>query len=229
MKFRKHLKCYRTLYTVPGGNTTQIDTFLDSLDLPTLNEEQNQMMIADINEGELTAAIRRLKLSKSPGSDGYTAEWYKKFRNVLTPVLLLTLNWALKKAQTPPSWKEVIISTIPKEGKDKLECGSFRPISVLKKFTSIMAKRLEEFLPTMTIMTRRVLYNNAKHNTIYEGHYTLWTIYKKIKIKAVVIRVDAEKAFDSVSWDFFYRVLHRFGLHDTIIKIIKALYAKSHC
>lgn len=36
--------------------------------------------------------------------------------------------------------------------------------------------------------------------------------------------VNAEKVFDSVSWNFLYRVLHRFGLHDTIIKTIQSLY-----
>lgn len=46
------------------------------------------------------------------------------------------------------------------------------------------------------------------------------------KIKAIVISVDAEKASDLVNWDFLYRVLQKFGLHDTIIKTIQALYNK---
>lgn len=67
-------------------------------------------MADDITEGELRTAITRLKLSKSPGSDGYTSEWFKEFKGELTPTTLPTLNWVLKKAQTPPVWKEAIIS-----------------------------------------------------------------------------------------------------------------------
>lgn len=84
---------YKTLYSrVPRRNVTQIDTFLNSLELPTLNEEQNRRMTADVSEDELKTAISRLKLSKLPGSDGYTAEWFKEFRNELIPVMLPTLN-----------------------------------------------------------------------------------------------------------------------------------------
>ena len=88
-------------------------------------------MTVDITADELKVAISRLKLSKSPGSDGYVAEWYKEFKEELTPVLLSMLNWALKNPQTPPIWKEAIISAIPQEGRDKIECGSYKPISVL--------------------------------------------------------------------------------------------------
>jgi hypothetical protein len=35
-------------------------------------------MTADITQGELKNAISRLKSNKSPGLDGYTAEWYRE-------------------------------------------------------------------------------------------------------------------------------------------------------
>lgn len=49
-------------------------------------------------------------------------------------------------------------------------------------------------------------------------------IIQKNKVEAIVISVDAEKAFDSVNWVVLNRVLLRFGLHYTIIKTIRALY-----
>lgn len=49
----------------------------------------------------------------------------------LTHFMLLTLNWVLKQAQTPPTWREARISAAPKEEKEKMVCGSFRHISYI--------------------------------------------------------------------------------------------------
>ena len=109
-----------------------------------------------------------------------------------------------------------------------MECGSFRPISVLnvdyRLFTSIMAKRLKEFLLKLihNDQTGFIQHQQTQDNIRRTLH--IMDHIQKNQIEAIVISVDAEKAFDSVSWDFLYRVLHRFGLHDTIIKTIQALY-----
>jgi len=58
-------------------------------------------------------------------------------------VILPTLNWTLKKAQTPASLNEAI-SAIPKEDEDKIECG-FNIGSKYRLSASIKARRLEEF------------------------------------------------------------------------------------
>lgn len=80
-------------------------------------------------------------------------QWYKTFRIELKLYLHQIFNKALKEGQIPPTWKEATISVILKEGKDRLQCGSLRPISILnidyKLYTSILARRIEKVLPQL--------------------------------------------------------------------------------
>lgn len=63
--------------------------------------------------------------------DGFNSEWYKLMQDHLAPTLMKAFNGVLETKTIPPSWREAIISIIPKENKDKLDCGNYRPVSVL--------------------------------------------------------------------------------------------------
>lgn len=52
-------------------------------------------------------------------------------------------------------------------------------------------------------------------------------VIENIKSKgesAVLVSIDAEKAFDSVSWVFLYKVLEKFGFNKESVNCIKSLY-----
>lgn len=224
-------KFYQTLYSQQHiDNSSHIDTFLAALDLPTISAEENQQLAAAITTDEINAAISRLKANKSPGPDGFTGEWYKSLKEKLAPILLDTFNWVLRENKIPPSWKEATISLIPKEGKDLLECGSFRPISVLnidyKLFTSILTHRIDKILPMLihTDQTGFIRQRQTQDSVRRTLHIINHIIQKDTE--AMLVSLDAEKAYDSVRLSFLYKVLSKFGFHKSIIKTFQALYDK---
>lgn len=166
---------YKYLYTQPQlEDKQQIAKFLSYLKLPGLSEAQNQILTAAITEEELSSAITRLKANKSSGLDGLPAEWYRAFRIELIPSLLRACNTTLSDVKMPPSWNDAVISVFHKEGKDKLDCGLYRPISVLnvdyKLYTAILAKRLENILPQLIhndqtgFISQRQTYDNIRRS-----------------------------------------------------------------
>lgn len=139
-----------------------------------------------------------------------------------------TFNWVLKKGEIPYSLREAIISVIPKEGKDELDCSSYRPISVLNQdyrlFTAILARRIEKILPSIIQLDQTgFIKERQTQDNIRRALHVLQHI-KENHTEAVIMGMDAEKAFDSVRWDFLYSVLEKFNFHDIIIRTIQALY-----
>ena len=53
-----------------------------------LNQEEIENLNRPITSTEIETGIRNLTANKSPGPDGFTAEFYQKFREELTPILL---------------------------------------------------------------------------------------------------------------------------------------------
>ena len=63
-----------------------MDTFLEKYNLPKLNEEAENLN-RPITADKIEAVIKKFPTHKSPGPDGFTGEFYKAFKEELTPIL----------------------------------------------------------------------------------------------------------------------------------------------
>ena len=70
-------------------NVEEMDQFLEEYNFPKLNQEEIENLNRLITSIEIETIIRNLPANKSP--EGFTAEFYQKFREELTPILLKLL------------------------------------------------------------------------------------------------------------------------------------------
>ena len=66
----------------------RMDKFLEKYNFPKLNQEEIDNLNRSITSTEIETVIRNLPTNKSPRLDSFTAEFYEKFREELTPILL---------------------------------------------------------------------------------------------------------------------------------------------
>ena len=66
----------------------EMDKFFKKYNVPKLDQEEIENLNRPITSTEMETVIKNLPANKSPGPDGFTAEFYQKFREELTPILL---------------------------------------------------------------------------------------------------------------------------------------------
>ena len=92
-------------------------------------------------------------LRSSRSTDGFTAEFYQKFREALTPILLKLFQKIAEEGKLPNSFYEATITLIPKTDKDATHTHTkenYRPVSLMnidaKVFNKVLANRIQQHI-----------------------------------------------------------------------------------
>ena len=79
------------------------------LNLPRLNQKEIEIMNDPIISTEIEAMIKNLPKNRSPGPDGFTGEFYQRFREELMPILLKLFQKIAEKGTLPNSFYETTL------------------------------------------------------------------------------------------------------------------------
>jgi len=162
------------------------------------------------SENEIREAIFQMEHNKAPGPDGFPAEFYQHFWDIVKPDLLAHFNEFHQGTLPLHCLNFGVITLLPKKAEETM-IQQYRLICLLnvsfKIFTKVLTNRINlvdqkvirssqtAFLPGRLIMEGAVVL----HETIHELH--------RKKKSGVILKLDFEKAYDKVKWPFLQQAL----------------------
>ena len=220
---------YEKLYSKAETYTvTAMNDYLKNIVTPKLTEGTKQICESEISMEECSKALKALPNNKSPGSDGIPVEFYKIFWLDLQKPLLKSFQLGKINKELSYSQREGIIKLIPKQGKDIRLLKNWRPISLLnadyKILTKILANRMKLGLKEI-INEDQIGYTEKRfcgENTRLIADIMEYS--KTHKIESILLLIDFEKAFDTISWNFLYKTLESYNYGHNFIDWIRILY-----
>jgi hypothetical protein len=229
----EELKYYEQLYTQPEekerGAREKVKKVFMSDNIPRVSREDNELSDLKITLEEIGRALKDLKNGKTPGTDGFPPDFYKKIWKDIGTLVYESIRNAEEKGEMSIDQKRGVINLIPKKDKDLRYLKNWRPISLLntdyKILTKTLASRLKQILPSV-IHPDQVAYLKERYigqniRTIIDiMHYT-----KEERKEGIIAFLDFEKAFDSIDWRIIDEALEKFNIGIYFRKWVKNVYS----
>jgi hypothetical protein len=223
-------KYYHKLYTQDQATRENKNTVKDIWNSPgnKLEEEDITNLTEDITEEELFKIIQANPKNKSPGTDGFTNEFYLEYWQLVKGLLTRAINTGLKRGILPLSQRRGVISLIPKPQKDLEELKNWRPITLLnqdyKLLTKAIANRIQTTLGKVISDDQSGFVKGRYIGCNIQRTQNLIEVCEDIQEKAILLNIDFAKAFDTINWNFIYNAMEKMGYPEKLIKWVKALY-----
>ena len=166
---------------------------------------------------------------KSPGPDGITVEFYKKFWHLIKDRYLSYINAA--KILGFHDYRNTSSTTIIYKLKGQLyHLDNYRPIALINVDIKILTKALSNRLrPLMSTIIHHSQTAIDRRKIDYTVHLLrdLVDLINKDDTEGALIFLDQEKAFDRVEHDFLFKTMAAFGIGNTFTDWLRVIYANA--
>ena len=169
-----------------------------------------------------------MKSGKSPGSNGFTAGFFKHFWDFLGIFLFRVFQLSVEEGSFPSTLREAIVTLIPKAGKSSDTIKGWRPISLLnvdfKIISAAITNRLKGVMNDV-ISSSQSAY--IKGRCIAENSRLVYNVIHKINAEnnaGFIVAADFESAFESISWEFLVKTLDCCNFGQNFTSLLQLAY-----
>ena len=207
-----------------------IPIFFTNNKIPKLDNDQQILCDADITEKELYSTLKSFSKNKSPGLDGLSAEFYLKFWPKIKDKLMDVYKESFENGVLPDTVRSGVVTLLDKKGKDRLDIANWRPITLLntdyKLLTKTLSQRLKKTLPSLVHSDQNGFVPGG--NIFYSSHTIRDILFycKKESLDLILLALDYTKAFDSVDFQFIFKVFKTFNFGEKFQSWLKTIYFK---
>ncbi|KAJ9557691.1 hypothetical protein OSB04_012305 [Centaurea solstitialis] len=179
-----------------------------------ISGEEAKKLENKFSEEEVWSALNDCGCNKSPGPDGFTTGFLKKFWDIIKKDFLAVMNWFWEKEAISDGCNSSFVTLVPKVT-NPIGLNEFRPISLVgvlyKVISKVLADRMKAVMGSIISDVQSAF---LKGRSILDGVLIAneaVNYLKGTKRKALIFKVDFEKAYDSVNWEFLLDVLEFMG------------------
>ena len=182
-----------------------------------------------VSSEELDKVVPRLQKHKTPGPDGFPAEFYQQYWHLFDDLYLEFVN-AVKDSAFPKEMNTSITTLFYKEKGEIYLLKNYRPIALMnvdvKIITKLLSIRLNCVLPTIIHESQTAVMGRQIGNSVHLVRDIIDYANKNDE-GAALLFLDQEKAFDRVSHTFLFDAMKTYGFGDYFIHWIQLLYSNA--